>query len=213
MPTDSQLDLDEYLAGLKPDPVVFRRAFLLLMRLHFADMHRAEPYDRYLRDYRYHPDNNQRTLAVDLMDLYDPDDLQTSPAVYVGTGDVVMKPVGTMDNTVGNSDDNSAKYYSNLGSCNVIVRNVASSPDEAYALAMQGSLFLSGMRPRIMDRLCLMNYQLTTAATEPTHLKKNPDRRFMSETRLGLTWQAQWRSVTESLRIKKFSLQFLTDSQ
>lgn len=214
-PDEQHHDVDEYLrerATFITDPISIRRALLLMLRLHYASPYRAEPYKPVLKDYRYHPDVTQRTLEVQLADLYRPEDPRTIPAVYLDGGDMTLAPVGTMDKTVGHSDANDARYYSSNATLPVIIRHLAHSTDEAYAFAMQSVLFLHGVRSRLMEALCLADYRVEQAAGKPTPIKKNPELGFECITALQITWQPQWRSVMEGQRIKKFDLQFLTDT-
>ena len=111
MPNNTSFgDQDSKLQELKEtslDLVQLRRIFLMLTREHFSD---AANYYRVeeMAPIVYHEEPAKRTLDIDLDYIYDANEVEKKPSIYVGTGPVQFAKQ-VVDNYETASEDGSIR--------------------------------------------------------------------------------------------------------
>lgn len=147
---ESSLDAHVVLDKLGYDnlsPVDLRRIFLLLTRACYSDTRNYGDLTAYeLRnpELKYSKDKYAKTIDVELDYIYDADEVNVRPVVFVGLGDITFQRTAIGD-YAGISEDRSTVYHTNQSQGTVVFRHIATSPDLAYAMSdITVKYFLAG---------------------------------------------------------------------
>lgn len=182
-------------------PVTLRRIFLLMMRLHFSDPANYGGLRPMLGDLRYREENSD--LSVELLSVFDPKNTDAAPGVYVGFQPFVFHKTG-VNNYVGSSDDTSAQYFNMKCTTGLIVKHTAKTADLSSLLGEASAAFLFGLRPMLMARLCLLQFDIETLS-DVKQKEKAPERVFESDLICTLAFNYAMTTNIESHRIKKIA--------
>jgi len=183
------------------DPISLRKIFLRLLRNHYADPNNFGDVPEAFKQFKYSEEPKERTLNIDLDYHYDNFQLEYGPMLFVGLGDFDFSKQ-IMNNTTGNTVDNSGTNYDNLVRTNLIVQHINLTPDEALMLGTITTAFLRGIRSTIMSSLDLVQFDVMKLSRVQQD-DKTADKAFISTLTSTLAFHSTWTTYIESHRIKK----------
>ena len=203
MPNNTSFgDQDSKLQELKEtslDLVQLRRIFLMLTREHFSD---AANYYRVeeMAPIVYHEEPAKRTLDIDLDYIYDANEVEKKPSIYVGTGPVQFAKQ-VVDNYETASEDGSIRYHTTRGSVQIGLSHIATEADVALQLGVQSLHFFAGIRHLLMGALPnVLQYEILQL-TQPQLTDPGKIRNFQVDLQISLLFNTDWATYMEGHRI------------
>ena len=183
------------------DLVQLRRIFLMLTREHFSN---AENYYRVeeMAPIVYHSDASKRTLDIDLDYVYDPNEVDKKPSIYVGTGPVQFAKQ-VIDNYETSSQDNAVRYHTTRGSVQIGLSHIATEADLALQLGVQSLHFFAGIRHLLMGALPNVLQYEVLQLTQPQLVKPDRIRNFQVDLQISLLFNTDWATYMEGHRISE----------
>ena len=133
--------------------------------------------------------------------IYDGEEVNMRPAVYVGF-DNVMFERQVLGDSGGYSEDNSTAHQAGLSKTNLILRHISPSPDLSYALADTSAeyyLALTHMLQRSMP--ALGDFRLNTIS-KIQMIDPDRERSFRVDVVFSLVFMFAWNIVSEDQRLK-----------
>tara|TARA_B100000035_G_scaffold315210_1_gene334453 strand:+ start:2811 stop:3524 length:714 start_codon:yes stop_codon:yes gene_type:complete len=184
-------------------PVELRRVFLLLTRACFSDTNNYGSFSSAeLKDpeLKYSHDKYVKNLDVELDYVYDPEEINVRPIVYVGLDNISFKR-NVIGDLAGVSEDASTFYYENESQTAVVFRHLSTSPDLSYSLADVTSNFFLGSIDLLREGLPgLLDFKI--ASISKIQLP-DPDREriFRVDVAFSLDFNFVWTTHTEDQRL------------
>lgn len=197
------MKLVDMLKTLPPNQYTFRRIFLLMTRMLYADPNNygslADRFSRFI----WSKDKKLSTLEVESDFSYDPANLDTVPSIYVGCG-AITYATSVINNQAGSNPDRSASEHQRNASCPVKLTHITKSPDEVQQLGDLTAQYYLGMQTLFQTRMNIRSYEVAML-TEVRPVKtsnEKADKQFSVDLIINLGFNASWLTFTESSRIK-----------
>lgn len=182
--------------------VSLRRAFLMMLRVHWSDAENFGDSSDDLACLTYSDDKVDKQLEVTLNYLFDSKKTENFPAVILGFGNFVTQK-NVLNNFAGLSSDYGSTYYALPTSTTMTVSHIHANPDVATAMAESTATFLMGTREPTMKRLNLRRFDIAgISAVQP--LEKLPARYFNVEVTAQLDFNMAVTVNLEGHRLKKY---------
>ena len=188
------------------DMVMLRRIFLLLTRVHWGDAEnhyqQPNPFDCLV----YSDEEKDSRLTVDLTDIYNEDETDNFPGVFVGfEGGFTLSKI-TQNYEAVASDDGSAEHRIVSWKGRLVIKHVHQSADIAMAMADSTFAYMMALRSSLMSRFPIRQLDIV-GVTDPQNIKPQNARRFF---KVDLVSDVEFTATVsinmESHRIKKWGL-------
>lgn len=196
----------DVMGELAMGPVMLRRVFLILTRVHFSSPEHYGPFKEKLNNFIWTPQPATCTLKIENDFIYSPKVTDTTPAIFVGVGDIGYSK-RVQDAHKGVNEDRSGKEQINTGVAAIILRHRAGQADECLRLAEQSYSYYCGIRPLLMNRMKFQTFDVESLrSTKPfARTPDQADQQFLVDLVMNLSFSASWTTFTESHRIKTIS--------
>ena len=182
-----------------------RRAFLLLMRVHFSSPSNYGQLAEQLGGLIYTGETGS-PMDVELMSVFNAKQVNPRPGVFVGLRGIKFTKQ-TIDNFAGSSEDGSKKFFEMKAETRLLVRHVAQISDMSSVMADTTTACLFGMREILMKHLGFTLFDIL-GQSEPTQTEQAPERAFQTDVECNVAFQYALTTNIESHRIKKVVDQF-----
>jgi len=183
--------------------VALRRAFLILARLHWGHASNHGDYAEMLKGLLY-AGGPERTLKVDLFDLFKGEDREDYPAIFVGFRDGLRYSKVALDNMSGQTAALDGQSYTRVAKANMTLSHYHANSDTALIMAESTSSFLEGVRPQTMRNMGLALMEVDSLAG-PSRVHSSAETVFKVDIFVGLSFNTAMTVTIESHRIKKWS--------
>lgn len=184
-------------------PVELRRVFLLLTRACFSDVNNYGTFsgsDLKDPELKYSHDKYVKNLDVELDYIYDPDEINVRPVVFVGFDNITFQR-NVIGDVAGISEDKSTMYYANEAQTAVVFRHLSTSPDLSYSLANVTARFFLGATNLLRSEIPgLLDFKI--ASISKIQLP-DPDRErvFRVDVAFGMNFSFVWSTHSEDQRL------------
>lgn len=179
------------------DMVMLRRIFLLLTRIHWSDGRNHYQEDVDFSCLTYSDTDSESKLSVELTDVYDDNDTDNFPGVFIGFQNGFKMSKQVLDYNAGSSEDNSVMYKTVTWDGILSIKHVHSSADTALAMADSTFVFLTAVRESMFRRFSIQKMDFENVSP-PARLEADKSNRFFS---VDLTLSLQF-TVTVNVNIE-----------
>jgi hypothetical protein len=185
------------------DPVSIRAIFLLLTRNHFASSDNFGGVPQSFKKFVYSDDPMKRSLHVELDYIYDEQDTEKRPVIFVGCENFMFSKE-VIDNYLDSKVDLAGQEFYNVVATRLKFRHLALTADEALMLGTLTTSFYLGIRAVLQEAMRLKKFEVLSLS--PPHLvKHSADKQFLCDLSIDVVYQNTWETNAESHRIKKIS--------
>lgn len=189
-------------------PIELRRIFLLFSRDCFSSVDNYNHMSGYeLTDppIQYSVDKYKKNLDVELDYVYDGEEVNLRPAVFLGLDDIRFERQVIGDNA-GFSEDNSTEYNTNLSNTNLIIRHISSSPDLSYALANTTAEYYLSISNLLLGGLPGLGDFKLAAISKIQLTDPERERNYRVDVVFSLAFMFAWSTTTEDQRLKEIRI-------
>jgi hypothetical protein len=207
---ESNLDAKSILEKLgynELSPLELRRIFLLLSRSCFSKVENYNELSGYeLTDppVTYSQDKYAKKINVELEYVYDPEEVNARPSVFVGLGDVQYERQ-VMGDIMGSSDDHSTTYYAGQSQTQLTVKHISTSPDLCYAMADQTVKFYLAIKPMLEGLPGFADMRLGTIS-KVRMIDPDKEKNFQVDVIFPIVFMFAWTTRTEDQRLKEIGM-------
>ena len=194
------------------DMVLMRRIFLLLTRIHWSDGNNHYQEDVNFDCLEYSDDPQESKLAVELTDVYDEDDTDNFPGIFVGfkNGYKLSKLMLNYDSS--GSDDNSVERKLVSWKGQLALKHVHKSSDTATAMADSSFVFMMAVRETLMQHFPVRQMDFV-GVSDPQKLDPEKSNRFFKvDLIIDIEFTVTVNINMESHRLKTWGLELSPSS-
>lgn len=188
-------------------PLELRRVFLLLSRSCFSSVEGYNNLSGYeLTDppVTHSDDKYANKINVELEYVYNPEEVNSRPSVFIGLGDVQYERQVVGD-IAGASDDYSTTYYAGQSQTQLAVKHISTSPDLCYAMADQTVKFYLAIKPLLESLPGFADLRLGTIS-KVRIIDPDRERNFQVDVIFPIVFMFAWTTRTEDQRLKEIGL-------
>jgi hypothetical protein len=183
-------------------PTTLRRIFLLLLRFHYSDPDNYGDLKPLMGDLIYvDSEGDEGSLDIELLSIFDPRKRDPGPGIFVGFQPFTFKKPG-VNYDAGTNNDGSAQYAVMTVDAQLIIKHISTLMDSTTIMGEATTAFLFGIRPMLMQRLCLRGFDIVSM-TDAKQIEKAPDRTFECNVVININFDYVMTTNVESHRIKK----------
>lgn len=230
--TTLELNILDYISRINAiDQYGLRYAFLLLLRNFYSDNSQFSSLVSYFPEAMKKftcsspvddPENKMNsilkvelshTATVDSPDKRDYLAVNQQPAIFIDVGDINYTPAGILSNSLAYDLESGNHSQGSLADCQITISHYSESYDTASILAQLTSSYFLVLRKPLMAKLDLKQLDLVkTAAPQPASesFSSTAEKLYKADVVLNLKFLAQWNTIPESVKIKKFTIKLNT---
>lgn len=199
--------LEEYkICDLIKDPFTLRRIFLLLTRNHFSSVDNFGNVPEIYKKF-YYTDSDDSPLNIDLDYIYNLDEGEKFPSIYVGLEDFTFTGNKVVDDLHSINKERSGERSWNVINTALKIQHMSANPDDVLILSTLSTAFYRGITKFLKETLKFTTFSVVQQ-TKPQLIKDSSKPIFNSTLMAAITYNEYWATNTESHRVKNININF-----